>query len=52
MVMSEQHPLDAINPYFVQMLEGSTVAQIDQESRIAVANEVAVAGIGEGKEIG
>lgn len=52
MVVGKQYPLDPFHPELFQMRQGFAVAQVDQQGSVSVTNEVAIAGVGEGKELG
>ena len=51
-VMREQNPLDAIDADFGEVVENAAVAEVDQQRRVAVAEDVDGGGIGPGEEVG
>ena len=51
MMMGQEHPLDPAHPDVGEPVQHAAVAQIDQQRRVTIAEDVDVAGVGPDKQI-
>ncbi len=52
MVVREEDPLDALDANLREMVQDAAIAEVDQNGRVAIANDVDVAGVGPEEDVG
>jgi hypothetical protein len=50
-MMREQHPLDPLHTDLAEMVQHAAIAEVNQQRRLAIADDVDVAGVGPGEQV-